>query len=230
VRTDPKRYADALELYGGDLLPEDIYEEWTQAPREELRALRRQVVLDLASLHELRGEGEAAIQRLEALVRLDQLDEEAHRALIQLYAASGNRQRAQRQFERCREALQRELGVEPSEETQVIHRKVLEGRLRTVAKIVPAGEVFVGRDREMRVLLGGLEKALHGRGVLFMLVGEAGIGKTRTAEELAVHAYLRGAQVIWGRCYEGEGASAYWPWVQVLRTCCVITQPRSCAP
>jgi DNA-binding SARP family transcriptional activator len=219
VRTDPRRYADALKLYGGDLLPEDIYEEWTQAPREELKGLRRQLVLDLASLHELRGEGEAAIQRLEALVRLDQLDEEAHRALIQLYAESGNRQRAQRQFERCRDALQRELRVEPSEETEAIHRRLLEGRLRTVAKTVPPGGTFIGRAREMGVLLAGLEKALHGRGVLFMLVGEAGIGKTRTAEELAVHAYLRGARVSWGRCYEGDGASAYWPWVQVLRTC-----------
>ncbi|HET9477600.1 MAG TPA: AAA family ATPase [Dehalococcoidia bacterium] len=219
VRTDPKRYVDALKLYGGDLLPEDIYEEWTQAPREELKGLRRQLVLDLASLHELRGEGEAAIQRLEALVRLDQLDEEAHRGLIQLYAVSGNRQRAQRQFERCRDALQRELGVEPSEETEAIHQRVLEGRLRTVAKTVPPGGTFIGRARELGVLLAGLEKALHGRGVLFMLVGEAGIGKTRTAEEIAVHAYLRGAQVIWGRCYEGEGASAFWPWVQVLRTC-----------
>ena len=51
-----------------------------------------------------------------------------------------------------------------------------------------------------------------------MLVGEPGIGKTRTAQELATYAERRGAQVLWGRCYEGEGAPPYWPWVQPLRS------------
>jgi len=50
------------------------------------------------------------------------------------------------------------------------------------------------------------------------LVGEPGIGKTRTALELATYAGLRQAQVLWGRCYEGEGAPPYWPWVQAIRS------------
>jgi class 3 adenylate cyclase len=77
--------------------------------------------------------------------------------------------------------------------------------------------VFVGREREMDELRAGFEDTLSGRGRLFMLVGEPGIGKTRTAEELATYARLRKAQVLWGRCYEGEGAPAYWPWVQAIR-------------
>ena len=52
---------------------------------------------------------------------------------------------------------------------------------------------------------------------MLLLVGEPGIGKTRLAEELATYAGLRGAQVLWGRCYEWEGAPAYWPWVQIIR-------------
>lgn len=126
--TDPELYQQALQLYQGDLLPEDMYEDWTQLPRDELRGLRRQLVFEFASLHERGGRRQTALQHLEVLVRLDPLDEEAHRALIRLYAESGNRQRAQRQYERCREALQRELGVEPSEETEAIYRSVLEGR------------------------------------------------------------------------------------------------------
>ncbi len=51
-----------------------------------------------------------------------------------------------------------------------------------------------------------------------MLVGEPGIGKTRTSEEFATYARLRNVQVLWGRCYEGEGAPAYWPWVQIIRS------------
>ena len=81
-----------------------------------------------------------------------------------------------------------------------------------------AGGVFVGRQREMGELKAALEDALSGRGRLVTLVGEPGIGKTRTALELATYAGLRQAQVLWGRCYEGEGAPPYWPWVQAIRS------------
>jgi class 3 adenylate cyclase/tRNA A-37 threonylcarbamoyl transferase component Bud32 len=81
-----------------------------------------------------------------------------------------------------------------------------------------AGGVFVGRDQELTQLRAAFDDSLSGRGHILMLVGEPGIGKTRTAEELATYARLRGAQVLWGRCYEGEGAPAYWPWVQIIRS------------
>jgi len=81
-----------------------------------------------------------------------------------------------------------------------------------------AAGVFVGREREVEELRRGLDDALSGRGRLLLLVGEPGIGKTRTASELCTYARLRGAQVLIGRCYEGEGAPAYWPWVQAIRS------------
>jgi predicted ATPase len=81
-----------------------------------------------------------------------------------------------------------------------------------------AAGVFVGREREVEELRRGLDDALSGRGRLLLLVGEPGIGKTRTASELCTYARLRGAQVLVGRCYEGEGAPAYWPWVQAIRS------------
>ena len=81
-----------------------------------------------------------------------------------------------------------------------------------------AGGVFVGRQREMGELKACLEDALSGRGRLVTLVGEPGIGKTRTALELATYAGLRQAQVLWGRCYEEQGAPPYWPWVQAIRS------------
>jgi class 3 adenylate cyclase len=80
-----------------------------------------------------------------------------------------------------------------------------------------ASGVFVGREAELEALRAGLDGALSGRGQVLLLVGEPGIGKTRTSEELATYARLRGAQVLWGRCYEGEGAPAYWPWMQIIR-------------
>ena len=78
--------------------------------------------------------------------------------------------------------------------------------------------MFVGRQREMGELKACLEDALSGRGRLVTLVGEPGIGKTRTALELATYAGLRQAQVLWGRCYEEQGAPPYWPWVQAIRS------------
>ena len=80
-----------------------------------------------------------------------------------------------------------------------------------------AGGVFVGRQREMDQLKAALEGALGGRGRVMMLVGEPGIGKTRTAEELATYARMRDAQVLWGHCYEAQGVPPYWPWVQAIR-------------
>jgi DNA-binding CsgD family transcriptional regulator len=76
---------------------------------------------------------------------------------------------------------------------------------------------FVGRDAELAALTADLEAALAGRGGMVLLAGEPGIGKTRLAEELAAQARARGALVLWGRCWEGQGAPAFWPWVQVVR-------------
>ena len=78
--------------------------------------------------------------------------------------------------------------------------------------------VFVGRQRELRELGAGLDDALAGRGGLFLLIGEPGIGKTRLADEFCVHAEAQGTLTFWGRCWEGGGAPAYWPWVQVVRS------------
>jgi hypothetical protein len=80
-----------------------------------------------------------------------------------------------------------------------------------------AGGSFVGRAAEVDQLMSGLADVLAGRGRLFLVTGEAGIGKTRLADELAARAAAAGARVLWGRCWEGGGAPAYWPWVQVLR-------------
>lgn len=83
---------------------------------------------------------------------------------------------------------------------------------------VAARGVFVGRDRELHELHDGLADAFAGRGGLFLLVGDPGIGKTRLAHEFCAHAEASGALTFWGRCWEGGGAPAYWPWVQVLRS------------
>lgn len=82
----------------------------------------------------------------------------------------------------------------------------------------PASKEFVGRRLELGALRAALEETLSSRGHVMMLVGEPGIGKTRTAEEISSIAQSLDFQVYWGRCYEEEGAPPYWPWVQPLRS------------
>ena len=77
---------------------------------------------------------------------------------------------------------------------------------------------FVGRQHEMAQLNSAMDDAISGQGRLITLAGEPGIGKTRTAQELASYAESLGAQVFWGWCYEQQGAPPYWPWVQPIRS------------
>ncbi len=88
---------------------------------------------------------------------------------------------------------------------------------------------FVGRQAELHTLRGALDDASSGRGRLVLLAGEPGIGKTRTADELARYAQERGCEVLVGRCYEGDGAPAYWPWLQVLRRYAESREPEALA-
>jgi predicted ATPase len=76
---------------------------------------------------------------------------------------------------------------------------------------------FVGRERELELLHSLLDRACAGSGGVALLVGEPGIGKTRTATVLAEDAREHGMRVLWGRCHEGAGAPSFWPWLQVLR-------------
>jgi DNA-binding NarL/FixJ family response regulator len=83
---------------------------------------------------------------------------------------------------------------------------------------------LVGREQELAVLLAGLSDASLGRGGLFLVGGEPGIGKTRLVDEFAAEAKSRDALVMWGRCWEEGGAPAYWPWIQAIRGLLVETE------
>ncbi|MEQ8278458.1 MAG: AAA family ATPase [Deltaproteobacteria bacterium] len=78
-------------------------------------------------------------------------------------------------------------------------------------------ELLVGRGGDLSRLGIGLDEAAAGRGSVWLVTGEAGIGKTRLAEALADRAAARDVGCHWGRCWEGGGAPSYWPWIQILR-------------
>jgi tetratricopeptide (TPR) repeat protein len=82
---------------------------------------------------------------------------------------------------------------------------------------MPTPRIFVGRQREVDELRAALDAAAAGRGGLLLVMGEPGIGKTRLLEEAADDAQARGMWALFGRAWEGGGAPAFWPWVQVIR-------------
>jgi len=87
-----------------------------------------------------------------------------------------------------------------------------------VAPPAPAsGPAFVGREDALHSLQEGLDRAVAGHGRVALIVGEPGIGKTRTLEEVGAEARRRGMRWLAGRCWEAEGAPAFWPFLQVLR-------------
>ena len=93
-----------------------------------------------------------------------------------------------------------------------------------VSDVLPASD-FIGRREELATLTGALGDAISGHGRIVMLAGEPGIGKTRIAHELVAQAEAKGAKVLWGWCYERQGAPPYWPWIQAIRSYTGKTDP-----
>ncbi len=81
----------------------------------------------------------------------------------------------------------------------------------------PLGPVLVGRDDLVALLEGALGEACRGRGRIVLLAGEAGVGKTRLAQEIARRAEAQGLRALWGWCGDGDGAHPYRPWIGILR-------------
>jgi predicted ATPase/DNA-binding SARP family transcriptional activator len=176
----------AVALYGGELLPEDRYEEWTAARREVLRERHLWLLVTLAELHEAAGDGAAAIEALQRAVVEDPLHEAAHRELMRLFAAAGRQQQALAQYQQLRDALRRELAADPDPETRRVHRELLAGSVESPTAATGGSNLphrvtsFVGRRRELAELTAMLDRTR-----LLTLVGPGGCGKTRLALELA---------------------------------------------
>jgi DNA-binding SARP family transcriptional activator len=115
---DVDAFGGAIEVYRDDLLPEDVYEEWAVAVREELRLDWLGLVEEFARLLEASGELNEASRAVRRLITADPLREDNHAWLMRLHALAGRRDEAGRQYERLRDLLQDELSVEPSLTTQ----------------------------------------------------------------------------------------------------------------
>ena len=203
----------AARLYTGDVLP-GCAGEWIDSDRECLRQRARQVLARLVDLLEKdRAFGEAIGYARQSL-RLDPLDEENWCALMRCHARDGGRATALHLYQECAALLKKELGVQPSAATRATYREILDLDAE-MPPIVPAPRTavypLVGRNAEWQALLNAWHTASAGRPRLSLIRGEAGIGKSRLAEELIGWCGRQRITVLTARCYCGEGRLPYAP-------------------
>jgi DNA-binding SARP family transcriptional activator len=205
---DPKDYRVAAELYRGDLLPEDRFEDWASGPREALRERRLGMLMEYAEVVSERGEHNRVVDLTGAVIAADPFHEGAQRILMAALAASGRRYEALATFDKLREALAEEYAADPEPATRRLYRDLLTAgdpqpaappsdgsapsprsdvtrmprRAATSTSDGPWLEQtsFVGRRRELAEIIQTL-----GRTRLLTLTGPGGAGKTRLAYEAA---------------------------------------------
>jgi two-component SAPR family response regulator len=116
----------AVTLYRGDFLPE-VERVWCVPKREALRETYVEALVGVGQCHEARGELEGAISWYRRALEVDELREDVHRHVMRCYSEAGRRPDALAQYQRCREILKRELGLEPSGETEKLYKQIATG-------------------------------------------------------------------------------------------------------
>lgn len=212
---------EAVALYRGDLLP-GCYDEWILPERERLRQAFLGALEQLILLLERERDYPAAISAAQRLLRYDPLHETTYRHLMRLYAISGDRAAALRTYHTCATVLDRELEAEPGFATQKAYKRLLQQQMPSVSLVASptalvASAPLVGRRPEWAQLQNVWQRASAGRPQMVVLTGEAGIGKTRLAEELLAWVGRQGMTSAHARCYAAEGELAYAPVATWLR-------------
>lgn len=212
----------ALAFYQGDLLP-SCYDDWIMAERDRLRQQTQHLCRQLSQRLEAERAYTAALAVAQRLQQLDPLDETTYVRLMRLHALNQDRASAVRVYHECITILQRELGVEPGDELQASYKRLrqlahqptmLEPQAAPHASLLP----LIGRQPEWERLRTCWQAAARGQPALALITGEAGIGKTRLAEELWAWAARQGVTCARTRAYAAEGRLSYAPLIEWLRT------------
>ena len=208
----------AISYYQGDLLP-SCYDDWILPERERLRQLALAALDRLLTLLEAQRDYGAAIRYGQQLLQLEPFNEALYRRLMGLSAANDDRTSALHLYQRCVAMLQAEFAAEPAPATQELYQRLHTGLITPPpSRRVPEQPLLVGRSTEWQALVDGWYRASSGIPQCLLLTGEAGIGKTRLAEELLAWVARQGHGAVAAHCYAAEGALAYAPIVAWLRT------------
>lgn len=228
-----------VALYRGDYLADEPDAPWVTELRDSLRGRFLMALQRLAEWRSAAGDQHAAIEFARRGLLVDRLCEPLYRVLMGAQARAGDVAGALQSYERYRRMLDDELGATPSAQTQMLHMAILRGDAfamggAVVAEGVPvfgrfplavqgtqggrhAPTPFVGRAHELAALRGWIDDLLQRRGGVVTIVGEAGIGKTRLAEEALRLAEAQGARLIVLRCNRLERGLPFAPLSEALR-------------
>jgi eukaryotic-like serine/threonine-protein kinase len=219
---------EALALWRGPTLADFADDPFAQSEIARVENLKLACREDQIEADLTVGRHAQLVGELHGLVQEHPLRERLRTQLMLALYRSGRQAEALETYRDARRALTGELGIEVSRELRELEQAILRqdpslapvsmAKAEADSVIAEATRgAFVGRTAELEELVQGFEDAVLGRGRLFLLVGEPGIGKTRLADEVVRHARAHGAEILVGRCWEGGGAPAYWPWVQSIR-------------
>ena len=230
-------------LEGLDLPAQHEFQAWCVAEREDLRRLQVRILEELKERHT--GNPESALAAARQLAQVDPFNEAARADLLRLLARTGRQQEAESHFETA-ERLFREIGPEASQRLagawRTIRREAAGERARAplaiqgpervetlprdgtgAAEAPPAPSAladvarFVGREREMDALKAVAEAAASGGSAkVVVLMGEAGIGKSRLVQEFMASMRRRGAGPMIGRAYDARLSTALGPWAEAV--------------
>lgn len=222
-----ERLKEGVELYRGDFLEgfhvrtAPDFEMWMQAERARLRERMLQGLGTLAQWFATMGTLAQAIAYSRRLLDLEPWREETHRQLMEWLAQDGQRSAALAQYELCRRALAEELDVEPDQATQELYQRLLRlDQSEQAGQTLPFTTEYalVGRRLEWKMLVSTWQKSVRGAAHFVVIGGEAGIGKTRLAEELLIYAQRQGYTTARSRAYAFAGQVAYGPVADWLRS------------
>lgn len=212
----PGGASSGVDLYAGDLL-EALYDDWVFVPREKYRSIYLSALSDLVVQSRSRRDFARAIGYAQRILTAEPWREDALRHLMAARYEAGDRAGALAEFQRFGAHVKRELGVDPMPETIALRSAILEQR--SVAPALPAkdGEdvtppgrpaalPFVGRRTEMDNLGAHWSRAARGKGGCILIGGEAGVGKSRLCDELALVAESQGGRVLRGATGSPEAA------------------------
>lgn len=212
-----KALEEGVDAYRGALLP-DCYDDWIAGERERLAQAHVAALEQCVLLHEERRAYQEAIDVARRLLAADPLHEATYRHLMRLHALDGDRVAALRVYHACVAALKRELDVEPGAATRELCARLVKApglaARPTTHDAVPS---LVGRQLEWQALQAAWRTANRGAVRCVALSGEAGIGKTRLAEEMLRWAEQQGIPVAVLRGYAAGRDLAYAALVDCLR-------------
>jgi DNA-binding SARP family transcriptional activator len=127
-------YEEAVGLYRGDYLIEDLYEDWTMVERERLCNACVDMLDRLAVYYLEGGRPRDSVRCCYMALEKDRCHEHSHRILMRCYARLGQRDRALRQYRLCERILSQKYNTAPSPETRNLHRSI------TMGQAHPAGD------------------------------------------------------------------------------------------